>query len=637
MSMTSVYAHTPEANIATLIQQLEHADVDVRNQARDVLLEIGEPALPQLMKHALGEAHLAHMHEPLERHLNPDIKTETEKVSTRIRHGCAKILIQMGKTAVPTLIEAWRDDDDFFYRANASRLLTRMGNPALDAFIATLDAEEKTMRSHALFALDDMMEFSQHPRAPETPDLTLAPRKDILRGFIKALKDEDPQIHGLAVGIISGLGENALEAIPALSECLYYGPFFSPFACLTLLTDMGEAGREALTKALDSPLWNFRFGAAYTYGEEFRLTFHSGDTSPLPDAVVPILAEGLKHPGKSTQKDAAGVLRDLKDCGVEEAGKVLDEFFPPAPSQVPLSHFLLRVRYSKNEQIIYGEVVETQFVPRPEIGHPITTDVTLRPIDQIKGKPNPSKNTVTFMTPGGVKPDGSVVEVKGAPVFETGEKVIVFLTTKTGEYPHDGLSTVKYAKLGVVNDRVEIPYANPRFKIVTPGRGSVEKQDVRMVTLPIQFVVKFAKAALIDAESVLPIDQQLNRRAKTATELARYETESTALLHPQNADLNPLEALLDTILTADRHFTTGIKKASTGDWKGAIQDYNKVIKLTPDSGKAYLNRGKSHQKLGHTEAMRKDYQNALQLAAKTNDKNLETQTIEAIMAFIKEP
>ena len=546
LSMTTVYAHAQqEAKITSLIQQLEHTDVTVQKQARDALLEIGEPALPQLLKYALGEAYLKAMIKPLKYRVDPTRKTVTEKVSDEIRYGCARIIIEMGKTAVPALIEVWRGDEDF-YPWNARVLLARMGKPALDAFIAALDDKNRIVRRRAIFSMDTMMAFSQHPRAPVTPYLTLAPRKDIVRGFIKALKDDDTQIHGWAVSSLSELGNSSPEAISALSECLDYGsPDFSPLACLTLLTDMGKAGQAAVNKALDAPQWSFRFGAAFTYAEQFAHAHNAPaiDAVPLPAPVVSILAEGLKKTDKSTQEFAKSYLLRLKESGIEEASKVYDKHFPPPPPPIPLSKFLRVVRNALAELVICGKVVNIKFVPRPDTGHPITTDVTLKILHQIKGNPS---NTITFMTPGGVLPDGAVAKVKGAPVFKMGEKVIVFLTTKPG-HPHGGLTPLKNAKLVVVNDQVAIPYVNLQFKIVTPGIGSVEQQDVRGVMLPINFVVKFAKAALIDAEAVLPIDRELNNLAKAATELERYGTKSNTLL-PENDLLNRLEAQLDAIL-----------------------------------------------------------------------------------------
>ena len=49
VSMTSIVSHAHNENIASLIQQFEHADVDVRDCASKALTEIGEAAVPALI------------------------------------------------------------------------------------------------------------------------------------------------------------------------------------------------------------------------------------------------------------------------------------------------------------------------------------------------------------------------------------------------------------------------------------------------------------------------------------------------------------------------------------------------------------------------------------------------------------
>ena len=43
--------------------------------------------------------------------------------------------------------------------------------------------------------------------------------------------------------------------------------------------------------------------------------------------------------------------------------------------------------------------------------------------------------------------------------------------------------------------------------------------------------------------------------------------------------------------TSEDFFEKGIAKSNLGDYKGAIQDYNKAIELDPNLAEAYLNRG----------------------------------------------
>ena len=50
-----------------------------------------------------------------------------------------------------------------------------------------------------------------------------------------------------------------------------------------------------------------------------------------------------------------------------------------------------------------------------------------------------------------------------------------------------------------------------------------------------------------------------------------------------------------------------------GDYKAAIADQNKAIRLRPDYADAYENRGQDRQALGDTKGAIADYQQAAQL------------------------
>ena len=43
--------------------------------------------------------------------------------------------------------------------------------------------------------------------------------------------------------------------------------------------------------------------------------------------------------------------------------------------------------------------------------------------------------------------------------------------------------------------------------------------------------------------------------------------------------------------TAEDYFYSGVKKGESADYKGAIQDFNKVIELNPNSAAVYYGRG----------------------------------------------
>lgn len=332
--MAGVLSDAQETNITVLIQQLEH--LDTAETARQSLVEIGAPALPQLMENALTESPLRFMQDILAD--TTQKQTESTKVSKNIRYGCAKVLVGMGKPAVPALVEALGNNEKV-YRENASILLARMGKPALTALTTALDAENPKVRLHALVALDGMLTFSLNPLAPtlsKTPRtlLSLPPQKEIVRSLIKGLTSEDLTVRDTAIGAFMREEHPLPEAIPALIRLLYYGaPTYTPDVATLLLGYMGPEGRVALTKALNHSQWSLRFGAATAYGYEFewaRVSL-SSDPGPLPPSVVPIVAEGLNHPDKEAREWAVQVLWSLKGVGIKEAGTALDAFFPPHP------------------------------------------------------------------------------------------------------------------------------------------------------------------------------------------------------------------------------------------------------------------------------------------------------------------
>ncbi len=57
----------------------------------------------------------------------------------------------------------------------------------------------------------------------------------------------------------------------------------------------------------------------------------------------------------------------------------------------------------------------------------------------------------------------------------------------------------------------------------------------------------------------------------------------------------------------------GYAKHNLGDYRGAIQDYNKAIQLNPDYANAYYNRGIAKARLGDYRGAIQDYNKAIQL------------------------
>ena len=65
--------------------------------------------------------------------------------------------------------------------------------------------------------------------------------------------------------------------------------------------------------------------------------------------------------------------------------------------------------------------------------------------------------------------------------------------------------------------------------------------------------------------------------------------------------------------TAEEYFNKGTTKAEKGDYRGAIQDYNKAIELKPNYTKAYNNRGYAKHDLGDQRGALQDFNKAIEL------------------------
>jgi tetratricopeptide (TPR) repeat protein len=66
-------------------------------------------------------------------------------------------------------------------------------------------------------------------------------------------------------------------------------------------------------------------------------------------------------------------------------------------------------------------------------------------------------------------------------------------------------------------------------------------------------------------------------------------------------------------LTAEEWFNSAYNKGESGDYQGAIADYNQAIKIKPDYADAYINRGNAKYNLGDKQGAIADYNQAIKI------------------------
>ena len=64
---------------------------------------------------------------------------------------------------------------------------------------------------------------------------------------------------------------------------------------------------------------------------------------------------------------------------------------------------------------------------------------------------------------------------------------------------------------------------------------------------------------------------------------------------------------------ADAHYKRGVAKNASGDYQGAINDFDKAIELVPDSATTYNNRGIAKRNLGSYQDAINDFDKAIEL------------------------
>ena len=196
--------------------------------------------------------------------------------------------------------------------------------------------------------------------------------------------------------------------------------------------------------------------------------------------------------------------------------------------------FNIRNLVKHTDLIVYGTVVEKEFVFRANTTPQYTTDITVNVQQKIKGDVA-EKSKIKFMIKGGegIHPETGrdlIIRGSSSPRFVIGEQILLFLKkSKRAErnIPHGGYY-VFYGRLGkmpVIDSKVSIPYTFKKA-IVDNHNGRLINKEVdikRGIKLPIDLVINISKASLRDYDAVVPIDARIRsvisdtRRGATPT------------------------------------------------------------------------------------------------------------------------
>ena len=178
------------------------------------------------------------------------------------------------------------------------------------------------------------------------------------------------------------------------------------------------------------------------------------------------------------------------------------------------------------DTVVVGKVIKKVYVFRDNVVPKYTTDITVEVEELIKGKPNVGENEIRFMILGGrgVDPETGedlICDVSDMPEFRMGERALLFLGKSDDEVRrgiHTGLYLFAglYGKREIVNNKVWIPYTFQ--KLVVDNYDGVESSKIidmyRTVELPLDVVIKIAKASIIDADALKELEGQVADVAK---------------------------------------------------------------------------------------------------------------------------
>lgn len=245
-----------QERIASLIEQLKDVDRRVSHDAYKALVEIGEPAVPELIKALDNESFsvrqyavfaLGKIGEPAEVIL-PALLRMLNDNSQDVRWASVQRLGKFGQSN-PTVIAALADaleDEAGQVRHIAGNSLIDVGKPAVPSLRKALEHEDREVRmlaTYALTQLDEPVSVSLLTETLEYGGVTVRER---------------------IAPAIGKMGESARDAVPVLLKVVADGPDQSRRPAVDALIKIGKPAVPALIEALRDP--QISDSAAYALG-----------------------------------------------------------------------------------------------------------------------------------------------------------------------------------------------------------------------------------------------------------------------------------------------------------------------------------------------------------------------------------
>lgn len=97
-----------------------------------------------------------------------------------------------------------------------------------------------------------------------------------------------------------------------------------------------------------------------------------------------------------------------------------------------------------------------------------------------------------------------------------------------------------------------------------------------------------------------------------ASSLALINIQSTVARPNSNlSKVHPTAIIFSDEDQSQKYLMNGIHKAMSGDYPGAIEDYDLALELTPANAEAYYNRGVAYFSIGHADHALSDFDRAI--------------------------